>query len=105
MSRGVREVAGAAGVSGLALLVGLGAVSASAGEPAIKLAADPHATLVESRCSTCHSLDYLVMNSPFLPRAGWEAEVRKMIKVMGAPIPEGDVAPIVDYLTQNYGND
>jgi hypothetical protein len=43
------------------------------------------------------------MNSQFLKRAGWEAEVRKMIKVMGAPIPETDVPRIVDYLTRNYG--
>ena len=43
------------------------------------------------------------MNSSFLARAAWEAEVRKMIKVMGAPIPENDVDPIVDYLTQHYG--
>ena len=43
------------------------------------------------------------MNSYFLTRTAWEAEVRKMMKVMGAPIPENDVAAIVDYLTQNYG--
>jgi hypothetical protein len=45
------------------------------------------------------------MNSSFLNRAAWEAEVRKMMKVMGAPIPENDVGPIVDYLTQHYGAD
>jgi hypothetical protein len=45
------------------------------------------------------------MNSRFLKRAGWEAEVAKMIKVMGAPIPEADVPRIVDYLTRNYGID
>jgi hypothetical protein len=43
------------------------------------------------------------MNSPFLTRTAWDAEVRKMMKAMGAPIPESDVAPIVDYLTQYYG--
>jgi hypothetical protein len=43
------------------------------------------------------------MNSSFLARSGWEAEVRKMMKVMGAPIAENEVAPIVDYLTQYYG--
>jgi hypothetical protein len=50
-------------------------------------------------------LDYIVMNSPFLGRAGWEAEVRKMMKVAGAPIPENDVTAIVDHLTQQYGVD
>jgi len=45
----------------------------------------------------------LDMNSPFLARSGWEAEVCKMMKVRGAPIPENDVAAIVDYLSQHYG--
>jgi hypothetical protein len=43
------------------------------------------------------------MNAPFMKRAAWEAEVRKMIKVMGAPIAEEKVQPLVDYLTKNYG--
>jgi hypothetical protein len=72
-------------------------------EQAIKLDGGAQATLVQLRCSTCHSLDYIVMNSPFLTHAAWEAEVRKMMKAMGAPIPESDVAPIADYLTQYYG--
>ena len=51
----------------------------------------------------CHSLDYIQMNSPFLDRKGWEGSVNKMIKVMGAPIPEADVQKIVDYLASEYG--
>jgi cytochrome c5 len=85
------------------LLLGLLAASAFAGESTVKLAGGAQSALVQSRCSTCHSLDYIVMNSPFLARAAWESEVRKMMKVMGAPIPDGDVAAIVDYLTENYG--
>ena len=88
---------------GAALFLSIFAGSASGGEASIQLAVDPQAALVRLRCSTCHSLDYLVMNSPFLIRAAWEAEVRKMVKVMGAPIPEKDVAPIVDYLARYYG--
>jgi hypothetical protein len=88
---------------GPALLFTCLAVSAYGGEKSIQLAAGAQTALVQLRCSTCHSLDYIVMNSSFLARAAWEAEVRKMIKVMGAPIPENDVAPIVDYLTQHYG--
>ena len=79
------------------------AASAYGGESSIKLAGGEQAKVVQLRCSTCHSLDYIVMNSPFLTRAAWEAEVRKMMKIMGAPIPEDEVAPIVDYLTQHYG--
>ena len=88
---------------GSALLFSLLAVSAYGGEASIKLVSGVQTTLVQLRCSTCHSLDYIVMNSPFLTRVAWETEVRKMIKVMGAPIPDNDVAPIVDYLTQYYG--
>jgi hypothetical protein len=86
-----------------ALLVGFAAAPAYAGESSLKLAAGEQAALVQLRCSTCHSLDYIVMNSPFLARAAWDGEVRKMMKIMGAPIPENEVAQIVDYLSQYYG--
>jgi len=88
---------------GLALILTLPGISAHGGEASTKLTNDAQTALVQLRCSTCHSLDYIVMNSTFLVRAGWEAEVRKMMKIMGAPIPEHEVAPIVDYLTQYYG--
>jgi hypothetical protein len=91
------------GIVGSALLCGCLAASAHGGEASITLASGAQSALVQLRCSTCHSLDYVVMNSSFLARSAWEAEVRKMMKVMGAPIPENDVAPIVGYLTQYYG--
>lgn len=58
---------------------------------------------VEGNCATCHSLDYIQMNSPFLSPAGWDAEVSKMIKVFGAPIADSDAAIIAKYLKKNYG--
>ena len=58
---------------------------------------------VQINCATCHSLDYIVMNSVFLDRKGWEGSVNKMIKVMGAPVKEQDITVIVDYLATNYG--
>jgi len=86
------------------MLIGAGiAISTHGGEAPVKLAPGEHAALVQSRCSICHSLDYIVMNSPFLSRTAWEGEVRKMMKIMGAPVSDSEVAPIVDYLTQNYG--
>ena len=88
---------------GSVLLCTFMALSAYGSEMSIILASCAQTALVQLRCSMCHSLDYIVMNSSFLNRAAWEAEVRKMMKVMGAPIPENDVAPIVDYLTQHYG--
>lgn len=59
---------------------------------------------VEAYCSACHSLDYPRINSAFLNRQGWEAEVNKMIKVFGAPIQPPDAKIIVHYLTENYGS-
>ena len=89
--------------TGFALLGCLAATMAGGEEAPAKLKEAAGVDLVRARCAVCHSLDYIEMNSPFLKRAGWEAEVRKMIKVMGAPIAEPEVAPIVDYLTRHYG--
>jgi len=84
----------------IALLV---ASPALADESQVKLKDGEGKATVEANCSMCHSLDYIPMNSVFLDRKGWEGSVNKMIKVMGAPIPERDVPAIVDYLTKNYG--
>jgi mono/diheme cytochrome c family protein len=57
----------------------------------------------QANCGTCHSLDYAVLNSPFLDRAGWDASVKKMVNAFGAPISADDQKAITDYLAQNYG--
>ena len=85
------------------VLLMFAAVPAMADETALKLKDAPGRELVEKDCVACHSLDYIPMNSPFLDRKGWEGSVTKMIKVMGAPIPEADVPGLVDYLARNYG--
>jgi cytochrome c5 len=56
----------------------------------------------ERYCSICHSLDYIIMQPKF-PKAKWAGVVNKMIKVMGAPIPEEDAKVIIDYLAVQYG--
>lgn len=76
-------------------------VPAAADEFAIKL--KPGGEVVENNCAACHSLDYPVMNSPFLDEKGWTAEVTKMVKVYGADISEDDQKAIIAYLTANYG--
>ena len=86
----------------VALLL-LAAAPALAQESQLRLRDGPGRQLVEANCVMCHSLDYIPMNSPFLDRKGWEASVNKMIKVMGAPVRDEDVAAIVDYLVQSYG--
>ncbi len=89
-----------AGVLSLAVSV---ALAAHAGEGDLGLKNAPGKDLVTANCSMCHSLDYIQMNSPFLDRKGWEASVNKMIKVMGAPVADGDAQKIVDYLASQYG--
>lgn len=56
----------------------------------------------ERFCSICHSLDYITMQPKFT-KTQWTAEVNKMIKVMGAPIPGESAKIIEDYLTAQYG--
>lgn len=77
--------------------------AASAQEQAITLKPGSGLDKVQTNCGTCHSLDYIPMNSPFLNAAGWNVEVTKMIKAMGAPIDDADAKSIVDYLAKNYG--
>jgi hypothetical protein len=84
-------------------LLAVASLVARGGEQDFRLKDGPAADAVRANCSICHSLDYIQMNSPFMKRAGWEAEVRKMVKVMGAPVPEQDVAVLVDYLASAYG--
>jgi cytochrome c5 len=60
--------------------------------------------IVQNNCTACHSQDYIETQPRALKskRDFWQAEVTKMIKVYGAPIDEGDVGKIVDYLAANY---
>jgi len=90
-------------IAAAAALTAASAVALGADESSIQLKEAPDAATVRAYCSMCHSADYIPMNSKFLKRAGWEAEVRKMIKVMGAPIPDEQAAKIIDYLSANYG--
>jgi sulfite dehydrogenase (cytochrome) subunit B len=75
----------------------------AADETSIRLAEGPGRDQVQASCSMCHSLDYIVMNSPFQDRAAWERTVAKMVKVYGAPLSDEDAAAIVSYLERSYG--
>ena len=85
----------------LALLAACHAVLAD--ESSVRLAQGEGVERVQAACAICHSLDYIVMNSPFQDRAGWEKTVTKMVKVMGAPITAEDTTAIVAYLERHYG--
>lgn len=60
--------------------------------------------IAATQCIICHSADYISTQPP-MPRAFWKAGVQKMQKVYGAPIPDQQVEPLVDYLVKNYGNE
>jgi mono/diheme cytochrome c family protein len=87
----------------LTLAVALAAGIVAAQERRLELKDGPGRAQVEANCGSCHSLDYVLMNSPFLDRSGWDGSVTKMIKVFGAPIQPDDAKSIVDYLNANYG--
>jgi mono/diheme cytochrome c family protein len=95
-------------VRGAALACALLILGAAASTVTITLPADnvqfkpgPGADLATANCDTCHSAAY-VYTQPPLNRAQWTAEVTKMKKAYGAPIDDGNITPIVDYLlTQN----
>ncbi len=92
----------------LGFCLALAAVPVEAKETAVKevaatLKPGPGVEAVEANCAACHTLSYIQMNSPFLSDTQWDAEIKKMIKVMGAPIGEEDSKAIADYLKKNYG--
>jgi hypothetical protein len=88
----------------IALAAATLALPSGAEERPVELKKAPGLEKVEGNCSGCHSLDYIVMNSPFPNAALWDAEVAKMIKVFGAPVSDGDAKVIADYLKANYGS-
>ena len=69
-----------------------------------ELAAGDGLLETQSFCSQCHSTRYITMQPP-LPAATWEAEVNKMIKTLGASIPEASAKKITLYLQHNYTPD
>ena len=87
----------------IALIAAVIALPAGAQEKPIELKKAPGLDKIEANCAGCHSLDYVVMNSPFVSAPQWDAEVSKMIKAFGAPIDAADAKIITEYLAQNYG--
>lgn len=53
-------------------------------------------------CMICHSVDYIYMQPP-LSKDEWHAEVMKMKKVFGAPLPDNEVDTVVNYLMSQNG--
>jgi cytochrome c5 len=85
------------------VLLAASIATAAADETSIQLTEGPGLTQVQATCSMCHSLDYILMNSPFQDKAAWEKTVNKMVKVMGAPLTAADITTVVAYLDTHYG--
>ena len=79
----------------------LGIVPALAQEQ-VTLKPGPGVDAVATSCSTCHTLNYIRMNSVFLKPDEWKAEVTKMRTALGAPIDDEMANIIVKYLSANY---
>jgi len=86
-----------------ASIFALAALAVAAGEETVQLKEGPGVDKVRANCVSCHSLDYIALNSPFLDDKGWDAEVKKMINAFKAPIKPEDAAPIAEYLARYYG--
>jgi cytochrome c5 len=79
------------------------ALATAEDESATVLADGPGRDQVQAACSMCHSLDYIVMNSPVQDQAGWDKTVKKMASVFGAPLTAEESSAIVAYLARHYG--
>ncbi len=86
-----------------AAVVATAVVAYAADEASIQLKPGPGRDQVVGYCSTCHSLDYIQSNAPFLTRQAWDGVVTKMIKAYGAQIPADDQPKLVEYLATQYG--
>lgn len=97
-------------VAGLVLMVVLAACGSGSDEPTqapLSETAIPEQepaqdgeTLLEARCSTCHSADRARQVTK--TRDGWEQTMTSMIN-RGAQLTEAEKMVLVDYLTDTYG--
>jgi hypothetical protein len=76
---------------------------AQAAEPVVALKEGAGRELVQGMCNTCHSTDYIVINSRFMDEQKWVAVMDKMVKTFGAPIDADSQKIIVRYLSEQYG--
>jgi mono/diheme cytochrome c family protein len=81
------------------LLIGPQAMAAEATDT---LAPGPGHDTAAVACATCHTVDYIRMNSSFMTPDVWKAEVTKMRTAFGAPIDNDAAAEILTYLAAHY---
>ena len=85
------------------LLVALLLASPTRADEPVPLKPGPGRDVVTLFCDTCHTLNYIRMNSVFLTPDAWKAEVTKMRTAFGAPVDDEAAKTITDYLAANYG--
>lgn len=85
------------------MILSLLCVTSASAQEKVTLKPGPALDAVTTACATCHTLNYIRMNSPFLTPDAWKAEVTKMQKAYGAPIDDDTAASIVRYLSATYG--
>jgi sulfite dehydrogenase (cytochrome) subunit B len=88
---------------GLAGICFAGGLSIDLPKETAMLKPGPGADAANGQCLICHSAEYITTQPPDKPLAFWKAEVEKMKKVYGAPIPDDQVDVLAEYLTRNYG--
>ncbi len=72
-------------------------------EDPLPLKPGPNVEMVQGYCNSCHTSNYIIMNSTFLSTAAWKAEVAKMRHVFGSPMDDETEAKIAEYLSTHYG--
>lgn len=88
----------------LAIGIAAGLVCGGAlADQATPLKSGPGSDATATKCSVCHTSDYIVMNSMFLSPEGWRAEVTKMRSAFGASIDDAMAEVIISYLSLRYG--
>lgn len=84
------------------LVASLVAATPALAQQQVTLKPGPGLDAVTATCATCHTLNYIRMNSPFLTSDGWKGEVTKMQQAYGGPFDDETAATIVKYLSENY---
>jgi opacity protein-like surface antigen len=87
-----------------ALALGASAMTnaAHAVDPPVPLKPGPSSDLTGTVCNTCHTSNYIIMNSTFMSPASWKAEVAKMRDAFGAKLDDDTQAAITAYLSASY---
>ena len=67
----------------------------------VKFPSGAGSQIADNNCRACHTTE-MVLFQPNMTHAGWEAEVNKMNKALGANIPEDSTRRIITYLQAHY---